>query len=135
MAGQASHRSTDRTGPAGGRSSAGRARVARLPEMAPLPIDIDDQADLRKPTPEQAPVSAEAPLGPDVLPRTIRTQASYRLLTVGGLTGAEAAGLIGYVVGLKAREQLWTLKQINRLLFLRELYASSDWGAAERKPA
>ena len=68
------------------------------------------------------------------MPRTVRTQASYRLLTATGLTGPEAASVIGYVVGLKPCEQPWTLKQVNKVLFLRELYASPDWGAAERQP-
>jgi hypothetical protein len=98
-------------------------------------MDVDEQAKLRGTTSEEVPVTVEAPLGPDVMPRTIRTQASYRLLTFGGLTSAEAAGVIGYVVGLKACTQPWTLKQVNRMLFLRELYTSGDWGEAERKPA
>jgi hypothetical protein len=77
----------------------------------------------------------DAPLGPDVLPRTFRTQASYRLLTATGLSTVEAAGLIGYALGLKTGEQPWTLGQVNKVLFLRELYSSDDWGKAERQPA
>jgi hypothetical protein len=69
------------------------------------------------------------------MPRIVRTQASYRLLTATGLTGPEAASVIGYVVGLKPSDQPWTLKQVNKVLFLRELYASPDWGAEERQPA
>lgn len=98
-------------------------------------MDVDAQAQLHDPAPEQVPVSAEAPLGPDVMPRTVRTQASYRQLTFRGLTSAEATGVIGYVVGLKACAQPWTLTQVNRILFLRELYTRGDWGEAERKPA
>jgi hypothetical protein len=125
MAGQSGHRDTP----------SGRVRAARVPGNVPRPIDFDEQVQVGSPTEERAPASVEAPLGPDVLPRTLRTQASYRLLTATGLTGAEAAGVIGYAVGLRACEEPWTLKQVNKVLFLRELYASDDWGEAERKPA
>jgi hypothetical protein len=125
MAGQAGRRGTDRTGRTDGRSPS--ARATRFPEIEQIGSDV--------PTEERTQVSVEAPLAPDVIYRTVRTQASYRLLTATGLTGAEAAGVIGYVVGLKACEQPWTLKQVNKVLFLRELYSSGDWGEAERKPA
>ena len=125
MAGQASRRGTDRTGRTDGRSTS--ARAIRFPEIEQIESDL--------PTEERAQVFVEAPLAPDFVSRTVRTEASYRLLTATGLTGAEAAGVIGYVVGLKACEQPWTLKQVNKVLFLRELYSSGDWGEAERKPA
>ena len=73
-------------------------------------------------------------MAPDVLPRTIKTQASYHQLVSSGLTGAEAAGLIGYVSGLPANVSPWTMTQINRLLFLRALYNEARWGEAERQP-
>jgi hypothetical protein len=57
------------------------------------------------------------------------------MLTAAGLTGAEAAGVIGYVVGLNPCEEPWTLKQVNKMLFLRELYSSGEWAEAERRPA
>ena len=80
-------------------------------------------------------VSVESPLAPDNMPRAVRTQASYRLLTDTGLTGSEAAGVIGYVVGLNPCEQPWTLKQVNKMLFLRVLYSSGEWAETERRPA
>jgi len=52
-----------------------------------------------------------------------------------GLTGAEAASLIGYVAGLPSKPSPWTMSQINRMLFLRALYNQSSWGEAERRPA
>ncbi len=57
------------------------------------------------------------------------------MLTSTGLTSAQAAGVIGYVVGLKPCEQTWTLKQVNKILFLRELYSAGEWAEAERRPA
>jgi hypothetical protein len=125
MAGQASRRGIDRTGRTDGRSTS--ARAIRFPEIEQIESDV--------PTEERVQVFVEAPLAPDFVSRTVRTEASYRLLTATGLTGAEAAGVIAYVVGLKACEQPWILKQVNKVLFLRELYASGDWGEAERKPA
>ncbi len=80
-------------------------------------------------------VDAVAVLPPDVMPRTIQTQASYRLLVSSGLSGQDAAGLIGYVVGLPAGGSRWSLYQVNRLLFLRASYLDSAWGEAERRPA
>jgi hypothetical protein len=77
----------------------------------------------------------EAPISPDVLPRLLQTQAAYRLLITSGFTGADAAGLISYVVGLPRCDSRWSLAQINRMLFLRALYSESKWGEAERRPA
>ena len=135
MAGQAGHLDSDGAGRSGGRAHAGRVRATRLPELAPQAINRDYPAGVARPTAGRADVFVDAPLGPDVLPRTVRTQASYRLLTATGLSGVEAAGLIGYAVGLKTGAQPWTLKQVNKALFLRELYSSDDWGKAERQPA
>jgi hypothetical protein len=135
MAGQAEHRGTGRTGRTDERPTSGRSRAIRPPEIVPQAIDLEEQVRLGEPTEAQAPISVEAPLSPDFTPRTVGTLASYRLLTATGLTGAEAVGLIGYTVGLRSCEQQWTLDQVNRVLFLRELYESSDWGEAETQPA
>lgn len=135
MAGQAGHLDSDGTGQTGGRFQAARVRASRMPEFAPQAIDRDHPAGVARSTSSRADVFVDAPLGPDVLPRTFRTQASYRLLTATGLSTVEASGLIGYALGLKTGEQPWTLAQVNKVLFLRELYSSDDWGKAERQPA
>ena len=98
-----------------------------------MPIGIDASVPIRDPFAD-ATVAVESAIAPDVLPRIIRTQASYRQLVSSGLTGAEAAGVIGYVSGLPANGSPWTMTQINRLLFLRSLYNEGPWGKAERKP-
>jgi hypothetical protein len=64
----------------------------------------------------------------------LQTQASYRLLITSGIASADAVGLIGYVLGLPQCESRWSLKQVNRLLFLRSMYTDSKWGEAERQP-
>jgi hypothetical protein len=76
-----------------------------------------------------------AALPPDVLPRSVQTQSAYRLLVSNGLSGQDAAGLIGYAVGLPQGDSRWSLAQVNHFLFLRALYSNSKWGEAERRPA
>jgi hypothetical protein len=65
----------------------------------------------------------------------LQTGAAYRQLVAGGLDGEDAAGLIGYVVGLPASASRWSLEETNLLLFLRDLYSNTDWGKAERRPS
>ncbi|HEX7492404.1 MAG TPA: hypothetical protein VF337_11945 [Candidatus Limnocylindrales bacterium] len=84
--------------------------------------------------PEIAALATIAPLAPDFTPRMLQTQAAYRLLITSGVTSADAAGLIGYVLGLPKCDSRWSLHQINRFLFLRSMYRDSKWGEAERQP-
>jgi hypothetical protein len=133
MTGNADHQSTDGTDRTARRPTPSRARAARHPQATPVPIGID-RAPIREPIADDTTVAVESAIGPDVLPRAIGTQASYRQLVSSGLNGAEAAGLIGYVSGLPANGSPWTMTQINRLLFLRALYNEGKWGKAERKP-
>jgi hypothetical protein len=131
MAGKADRSSAGQTGPMPRRPAAGRPRLGR-PAFNPVPIEIGAGA-------EQVDAEATAPvvthIPPDVMPRLLQTQASYRLLITSGFSSADAAGLIGYVVGLPQGDSRWTLSQVNRLLYLRSLYSSNDWGEAERRPA
>jgi hypothetical protein len=91
------------------------------------PLSSAEPADL-------ATVSIAEKIAPDILPRLIATQASYRYLVCSGLTGPEAAGIIGYVTGLSAGCGRWSLAQVNRLLFLQNLYNRTSWGEQERRP-
>jgi hypothetical protein len=134
MTGNADHPSVDGTGRTEGRPSPARARGAGNPQAAPVPIDIDPSAPIPDPLAYDSTVAVASAIPPDVLPRTIRTQAAYRQLVSSGLTGAEAAGLIGYVSGLTPKASPWSMTQINRLLFLRALYGEGKWGEAERRP-
>jgi hypothetical protein len=134
MAGKADHSSADGAGQAAGRQTPSRARAARNSQATPLPIGIHPSAPILDPLADEITVAVTSAKAPDVLPRTIKTQASYHQLVSSGLTGAEAAGLIGYVSGLPANVSPWTMTQINRLLFLRALYNEARWGEAERQP-
>ena len=134
MTGKADHSSTDGAGRTTGRQTPSRARAGRDSRATPLPIGIQPSAAIPDPTADEITVAAASAMPRDVLPRTVKTQASYHQLVSGGLTGAEAAGLIGYVSGLPTKESPWTMAQINRLLFLRALYNEASWGEAERRP-
>ena len=133
MAGNADRSSAGQTGPMPRRRAARRPRSGSgRPVFAPVPVEIGIAAE---PVDPEATVAAVAKLPPDILPRLLRTQASYRLLITSGFSGADAAGLIGYVLGLPQGDSRWTLSQVNRLLFLRSLYSNSEWGETERRPA
>ena len=56
------------------------------------------------------------------------TRATFRLLLLRGLAPDEAANLTAYLCGLPVHDARWTLGEINRLLFLRELSRSGRWG-------
>ncbi len=102
--------------------------------MHSIGVPIGGEAMPLLPEP-QATLALPAPLAPDHRPQELRTQATYRLLVGSGMPGVDAAAVIGYAVGLGACQSRWTLKEINRLLFLRDLYANSAWGDAERREA
>ena len=55
-----------------------------------------------------------------------RTQATYRGLLLRGLASNEAATLTGYLAGIPVG-QAWTLREVNQLLFLRELDRRGSW--------
>jgi hypothetical protein len=134
MAGQADRGSTGQTGPTARRPAAGRPRrTAGRAGRIPIPVEIDAAA--QRVISERAAVPDAEAIPPDILPRELQTQAAYRLLITSGFNGQDAAGLIGYVVGLAPGNSRWSLAQVNRLLFLRALYSDSDWGEAERRPA
>jgi hypothetical protein len=49
------------------------------------------------------------------------TRATYRNLLMRGLAPDEAANLTAYLAGIAVGETHWTLRQVNQLLFLREM--------------
>jgi hypothetical protein len=49
------------------------------------------------------------------------TRATYRSLLIRGLAPDEAANLTAYLAGIGVGGSHWTLRQINQLLFLREM--------------
>lgn len=51
----------------------------------------------------------------------LRTLVTYRNLLMRGLAPDEAANLTAYLAGIDVGAARWTLRQINQLLFLREM--------------
>jgi hypothetical protein len=54
-----------------------------------------------------------------------------RLLTLRGLEPAEAANLTAYLCGLPVADHRWELRELNDLLFLRQLNRTGRFGAAD----
>jgi hypothetical protein len=53
--------------------------------------------------------------------RALPTRATYRNLILRGLAPDEAANITAYLAGIQVGESHWTLRQVNQLLFLREM--------------
>ncbi|HEX5822953.1 MAG TPA: hypothetical protein VFY18_00715 [Candidatus Limnocylindrales bacterium] len=53
--------------------------------------------------------------------RALPTRATYRNLIIRGLAPDEAANLTAYLAGIQVGDAHWTLRQVNQLLFLREM--------------
>jgi len=62
-------------------------------------------------------------------PGEIRTRATHRLLLMRGLGPVEAANLTAYLCGIGVAGTTWSIGEINRLLFLRNLARSGRWSA------
>jgi hypothetical protein len=61
--------------------------------------------------------SASSPASTQELP----TRATYRSLLIRGLAPDEAANLTAYLAGIGVGGSHWTIRQINQLLFLRQM--------------
>jgi hypothetical protein len=57
----------------------------------------------------------------------LHTRATYRNLLLRGLAPDEAANLTAYLAGIAVGETHWTLRQVNQLLFLREMHRSGHF--------
>lgn len=57
---------------------------------------------------------------PDPTPE-LPTRATYRSLISRGLAPDEAANLTAWLAGIEVGDSHWTLRQINQLLFLRQM--------------
>ncbi len=65
---------------------------------------------------------------------TLATRPLYRLLQMKGMTPAEAANLTAFMCGLPATSHDWSLKQVNQLLFLRQMQQTGRFGRTDGKP-
>ena len=60
--------------------------------------------------------------------RSLATRSTYRHLLLKGMAPDEAANLTAYMAGIPVGEAHWTLKQINQLLFLRQMRQTGRFG-------
>jgi hypothetical protein len=51
----------------------------------------------------------------------LHTRVTYRTLLLKGMAPDEAANLTAYMAGIPIGESHWTLNQVNKLLFLRQM--------------
>jgi hypothetical protein len=63
------------------------------------------------------------PVSPASTP-DLGTRATYRNLIIRGLAPDEAANMTAWLAGIEVGESHWTLRQINELLFLRQMNRS-----------
>lgn len=59
------------------------------------------------------------------------TGSTYRLLLMKGLAPDEAANLTAFLCGIPVADVHWSLRQVNQLLFLREMARKGRFGAAD----
>ena len=59
------------------------------------------------------------------------TRSTYRQLLFKGLSPAEAANLTAFLCGIPVADVHWSLRQINELLFLRELARKGRFGPSD----
>jgi len=58
----------------------------------------------------------------------LHTRATYRTLLLKGMAPDEAANLTAYMAGIPIGESHWTLRQVNELLFLRQMQRTGRFG-------
>ena len=60
-----------------------------------------------------------------------RTRTMYRMLLFRGLEPAEAANLTAFMCGIPVLDQKWSIPEVNRLLFLRQLNRTGRFGSED----
>ena len=65
------------------------------------------------------------------LPGPVGTRAVFRVLMMRGLAADEAANLTAFMCGIPIGERHWTIAEVNRLLFLRELARTGRFGSGD----
>src|ERR1051325_1018373 len=60
-------------------------------------------------------------------PGELPTRSTYRSLIIRGLAPDEAANLTAWLAGIEVGDARWTLRQVNQLLFLRQMNRSGHF--------
>jgi hypothetical protein len=77
----------------------------------------------------RVPAAAGVAAGPAPLPDPSQaTRQTFRALLRKGLTIDEASNLTAYLCGIPLSDVQWSLAQVNRLLFIRELHRAGRIG-------
>ncbi len=66
---------------------------------------------------------------------TPATRRTFRSLTALGMTPEEAANLTAFLCGLPVEGTHWSIRQVNQLLFLRELRRTGRFGRMDGRSA
>jgi hypothetical protein len=82
-------------------------------------------------SPVRAAAAAIKTSSPAAAPNYPSTRSTYRLLLMRGLAPSEAANLTAFLSGLHVGDQLWNLKELNQLLFLRDMQRSGRFGETD----
>ncbi|HYH91675.1 MAG TPA: hypothetical protein VD763_00850 [Candidatus Saccharimonadales bacterium] len=61
----------------------------------------------------------------------LATRATYRHLILKGMAPDEAANLTAFMCGIPVADVHWSLRQVNQLLFLRELARTGRFGPGD----
>ena len=120
MAGQAHHGSRDR-----GHSSRPGSPLALAAAASAAEPGIEPTITMASPAQAAAPASPTTPS-----PRSV-----WRLLQMKGMTPDEAANLTAFLYGLPTADLRWTLPQLNKLLFLRQMQQTGRFGAGDGETA
>ena len=96
------------------REHRGRGRSARRDSSWPVVAGASAAAS------GSVTVTPNSPDSPETTAE-LRTRATYRNLRMRGLAPDEAANLTAYLAGIGVVGTKWTLRQINQLLFLRQM--------------
>jgi hypothetical protein len=65
--------------------------------------------------------------------QAIATRSIYRAFLLKGLAPDEAANLTAFVSGIPVTDVHWSLRQVNQLLFLREMASNGRFGKTDGK--
>ena len=104
-------------GQARSRSTRGQGRSSRDARPSPVLATAAGVASGSSATPAGASGSGREDAAQPDLP----TRSTYRLLVMRGMAPDEAANLTAFMSGIHVGDQHWNLKEINRLLFLRDM--------------
>ena len=80
------------------------------------------------------PTSPSVPTRPTDPADGLVTRTTYRLLLSKGLAPDEAANLTAFLCGIPIADVDWSLRQVNQLLFLREMARTGRFGSRDGDP-